>query len=129
MQDERFNTAEAVMANWVEGSVEVTRAIASQPLSYWVERFATLRGQWAPYQGLLDIAKDPQVLANDIIIEVEATNGGDPIKLIAAPVQFNKESSPVGRSPEASEHTELVLMELGIDWDRIEALKAKGAVA
>src|SRR3546814_4639675 len=30
MQDDRFNTAEALMANWVEGSVEVTRAIASQ---------------------------------------------------------------------------------------------------
>jgi crotonobetainyl-CoA:carnitine CoA-transferase CaiB-like acyl-CoA transferase len=129
MQDERFNTVEALMANWVEGSVEVTRAIASKPLSYWIDRFQTLRGQWAPYQSLEDVMKDPQVLANDIIVEVEATGGGAPIRLAAAPVQFNHEPSRPGRSPEASEHTEVVLMEFGIEWERIEQLKAIGAVA
>ncbi|CAN5208139.1 CoA transferase [soil metagenome] len=129
MQDDRFNTAEALMANWVEGSVEVTRAIASQPMTYWIEKFATLRGQLAPYLGLLEIAQDPQVLANDIIMEVEDTNGGAPIKLVAAPFQFNHEPTVTTRSPEASEHTEVVLMEMGIEWDRIEALKAIGAIA
>ena len=117
------------MANWVDGSVEVTRAIASQPMSYWLERFKTLRGQWAPYQTLDEIALDPQALANDMIIDVEATDGGAPIKLAAGPVQFNHEATEAGRSPEAAEHTEMVLLELGIEWDRIEALKASGAVA
>lgn len=129
MQDDRFNTAEALMANWVEGSVEVTRAIAAQPMTYWISRFATLRGQWAPYLGLMEIAQDPQVLANDIIIEVEATSGGNPIRLVAAPVQFNHERTQTTRAPEASEHTEVVLMEMGVEWDRIESLKAIGAIA
>ena len=129
MGDERFNTAEALMANWVDGSVEVTRAIAAQPLAYWKDQFQTLRGQWAPYQDLLEVAQDPQVLANDLIFEVEPADGGAPMKLIAAPVQFNHEPTVTTRAPEASEHTELVLMEMGIEWDRIEELKTARVIA
>jgi crotonobetainyl-CoA:carnitine CoA-transferase CaiB-like acyl-CoA transferase len=32
------------------------------------------------------------------------------------------------RAPETGEHTEEVLLELGLDWDEIAALKDRGAV-
>ena len=32
------------------------------------------------------------------------------------------------RAPELGEHTELILNELGIDWDEITALKESGAI-
>ena len=45
------------------------------------------------------------------------------------PVQRNGEPVETTRSPQASEHTEIVLMEMGVEWDKIEEWKAKGAIA
>src|SRR6185369_15692728 len=107
----------------------IAKAFGQKPFSYWMERLRTMKGQWAAYQNSLEVAQDQQVLANDMIYEVESSDGGRPIKLVANPVQFNHQAATNVRGPEANEHTELFLLEMGIDWDRIEDLKSKGAIA
>lgn len=128
-RDPRFATAEAIMANTPAAHSAVVAAIAAKPYAYWIERLKTMRGQWAPYQTIHDVAKDEQVAANGYILEVESADGGAPIRLVANPVQFDRQPADNTRAPEASEHTELFLMDMGLSWERIEELKARGAVA
>lgn len=129
--DPRFATDTEIMKpeNARAANELVAAAFKEKPFQYWLNALKTLRGQWAPYQTVYDVGSDEQVLANDLIFEVESADGGPPIRLVANPVQFDHAKVETTRAPEASEHTELILMELGIDWDRIEELKQKGAVA
>src|ERR1700729_2027717 len=127
--DPRFADVLPLIQNADAAAELITEAIVAKPFEYWRQHLKTMKGQWAPFQSLIDLADDEQAIANDMIVEVEANDGGAPFKVGRGPVQFNHEPLETTRAPQASEHTELVLMELGMDWDRIEALKDSGAIA
>jgi crotonobetainyl-CoA:carnitine CoA-transferase CaiB-like acyl-CoA transferase len=127
--DPRFSDPRALFENAAAASALMVEAFAKQPFEYWRKHLKTYSGQWAPIQSFKDLLTDEQALANDMIIEVEGADGGEPLKLVRGPVQWNGEALETTRAPQASEHTEIVLMEMGIEWDKIEELKAKGAIA
>ncbi|NGY03979.1 CaiB/BaiF CoA transferase family protein [Solimonas terrae] len=126
--DPRFADAYKLIENAGAASDIIVKAIGSKPFAYWRQHLKTMKGQWAPIQSLLDLTTDEQALANDMLVELQGDDG-KPFKVVRGPVQFNHEPLKTTRAPQASEHTELVLMELGIEWDRIESLKAAGAIA
>jgi crotonobetainyl-CoA:carnitine CoA-transferase CaiB-like acyl-CoA transferase len=127
--DPRFKDVVALIENAGAASDILVKAFAAKPFAYWREHLKSMKGQWAPIQSFTDLLTDEQALANDMIIEVEGGDGGAPLRLVRGPVQFDGAPLKTTRSPQASEHTETFLMELGLEWDRIEDLKAKGAIA
>ncbi len=127
--DPRFSTAEAIMANWQASSDLLVKTFAQYPLAHWRERLRDLQGAWAPMQNLIELGADEQALANDMIMEVDLEDGGTPMKLVRGPVQFDHAPMRATRAPEASEHTEEVLLELGLSWEKLDELKKAGAIA
>ncbi len=127
--DPRFSDVLPLIQNADAAAALITAAIVAKPFDFWREHLKTLKGQWAPFQSLIGLTNDEQAITNDMIVEVELASGGTPFKVVRGPVQFNHEPLQTTRAPQASEHTELVLMELGMDWDRIAELKESGAIA
>lgn len=127
--DPRFSEPLKLFENAAIASGYIVDAFSRKPFEYWRRHLKTMKGQWAPIQTMRDLLTDDQTIANDMIIEVEGADGGAPLKLVRGPVQWNGEPLETTRAPQASEHTEIVLMEMGVEWDRIEELKGKGAIA
>ncbi|WP_067672902.1 CaiB/BaiF CoA transferase family protein [Nocardia miyunensis] len=120
--DPRFATAASIAEHTAEG-VEILRAaIGSRTLAEWTERLSTLAGPWAPVQDVLQVLDDPQVRANEYI-----RTAGE-LQLVSNPVQFDLTPPDLSPGPEFAAQTDEVLQELGLDWDRIIALKTVGAV-
>jgi crotonobetainyl-CoA:carnitine CoA-transferase CaiB-like acyl-CoA transferase len=125
----RFSEVLPLIQNANAAAELIAKAFVGKPFDYWRQHLKTMKGQWAPFQSLIDLATDEQAIANDMITEVELAGGGTPFKVVRGPVQFNHEPLDTTRAPQASEHTEIVLMELGMDWDHIAELKDSGAIA
>ncbi|MDG2304424.1 MAG: CoA transferase [Candidatus Binatia bacterium] len=125
--DPRFDSAEALFRNAGAASEIVAEIIGARPLSDWKRILAEGEGQWAPVQDTVELAADGQARENGYIVPVDADDGGT-YELVASPVQFDEQPPAVERAPAFAEHTDEVLLELGLDWPEILELKAAGAV-
>jgi crotonobetainyl-CoA:carnitine CoA-transferase CaiB-like acyl-CoA transferase len=125
--DPKFADAAARAQNSGECIARLDEAFGAHPLDYWKDALATFDGVWSPFQTLDELYDDVQVQANGYLPTMTAGNGDD-VQLVASPAQFDETAVSVQRAPEHGEHTELVLMDLGYDWDRIAEMKDSGAV-
>jgi crotonobetainyl-CoA:carnitine CoA-transferase CaiB-like acyl-CoA transferase len=125
--DPRFATPEAFSENADAARQVLQEIFETASLEEWRERLGPMKGQWGPFQTAEQIPSDPQVVANGHIVDVDAGDGSL-FQVVANPVQFDGEVPELRKGPEHAQHTEEVLLELGLEWDRIAALKQAGAI-
>ena len=126
--DPRFDSHEKLMENAAVGADLIRAEVAKYTLAEIKEILTGMRGQWAIVQDTMEIADDPQVVANGYLPELDYD--GYKYRLVSTPVQFDEQASMPGKSPDFNEHGDQILTELlGLDWDSVIDLKVKGVVA
>jgi len=126
--DPRFADHESLADHSGEATEILRDVFADATVDEWRMRLQDFVGQWTVVQDTLEAARDAQSVANGYL-QPSVTAGGVPFELVAAPVQFDEQPATPGRAPEFNEHGDVILEELGLDWDAVVDLKMRGVVA
>jgi crotonobetainyl-CoA:carnitine CoA-transferase CaiB-like acyl-CoA transferase len=100
---------------------------ASNTREYWVKTLRDCGIDCAPINTVLEASKDPDVIANNYIIEVEHPKVGK-IKEVGFPWKFSKFTPVAGIAPELGEHNFEILHGLGYSDTDIAQLKKEEVV-
>jgi crotonobetainyl-CoA:carnitine CoA-transferase CaiB-like acyl-CoA transferase len=127
IDDPRFVDGASRFNNREECVAIIDEVFAARTYAEWKSVLTNLSGAWAPVQMANELVDDPQVEANGYLSRVHRSDGKE-YDLVANPVQMNETADELQPAPEHGQHTEEILLELGLDWDAITAYKQAGAV-
>ena len=122
--DPRFNTDEMRLENAEQLVAVFDQIFATRPLEEWLGVFAEYDLFCCAVNRPGELADDPQVLANDYLVDFEHPTLGK-IKIPGYPVHFSEGSAgTTSAAPELGEHTDEVLSTLG-EYTRDEIAQLK----
>jgi crotonobetainyl-CoA:carnitine CoA-transferase CaiB-like acyl-CoA transferase len=127
--DERFESFRPRVIDNAAALIDILdEAFARRPADEWV-RVLNEHGIYAArVQSYADLPDDPQVVANDYLVDIQR-EGGAPLRMVATPVQMSKTPGHIrGLAPELGQHTEELLLEAGYSWEDLEELRAEGVI-
>jgi crotonobetainyl-CoA:carnitine CoA-transferase CaiB-like acyl-CoA transferase len=115
-----------------EDAAELTRclseAFARRDRDTWLERLRAEDVICAPVQSYPELARDPQVAANELLVELEHPQAGR-VRQVGVPIKLARTPGAARTTaPEHGQHTEEILLASGYGWDDLAALRAAGAI-
>lgn len=126
--DERFGDATQRFVNRRACVTELDRVFGSRTLPEWRRVLAGFSGVWSAAATFAEVCENPQVTDNGYLPTVAGTDGRA-FQVVAPPYQFDATpGTPAGPAPELGQHTEEVLLDSGLSWDEISALRDDGAL-
>jgi crotonobetainyl-CoA:carnitine CoA-transferase CaiB-like acyl-CoA transferase len=129
-QDARFATADDRRKHHIALIAALDAAIAQKTAADWMLAFASADLLASPIQTFEDLAADPQAWENDYLLKTHCSEVGREVEIRGFPVTLSETPGRVDTlGPELGQDTEIVLMEmLGMEWEKIEELKANGTI-
>jgi crotonobetainyl-CoA:carnitine CoA-transferase CaiB-like acyl-CoA transferase len=127
LEDKRFAEGHARFENRGELIDILDAEFAAYTVDEWRTKLEPLSGAWSVLQKPSELRHDQAVVANGYIPEVSAMNG-QPYIVPTNPVQYDEHQVIPTGAPEHGQHTEEILLEAGVEWEKIEQYKNDGAV-
>lgn len=104
-----FNSNAARMANRDALNARVNAVTRTRPVDHWIEAINKAGCPAGRVMGLDEVFSDPQVLAQDMVIQSER-DGRAPIKMTGFPVKLSQTPASLRQPPpELGEHTDEIL--------------------
>jgi crotonobetainyl-CoA:carnitine CoA-transferase CaiB-like acyl-CoA transferase len=126
--DARFLTNTDRMKNLAALTPLIAASLTTRTSAEWIRDFEAEGVPVGPVNRIGDMLSDPQVLAREMVVEVDHAKAGR-VKALGMPVKFSATPGSVDRAaPLLGEHTREVLEGLGYSGAAIDKLHEDGAV-
>jgi crotonobetainyl-CoA:carnitine CoA-transferase CaiB-like acyl-CoA transferase len=129
ISDPRFNSVAARAKNVRERLDLTAEILATKSSAEWLTRLEAHDVPCAPVLSRKEVLRDPQVVANQLIVESEHPHAG-PMRQPRPAARF--EATPAGlhrAAPLLGENTDEILRELGISSEAVADLRSAGVIA
>ena len=129
IDDPRFSTVAARAINLRQRLEMTAEVLATNTSAHWLSRLEANQVPSAPVLTREEVLRDPQVLANELIVESMHPHLG-PMRQPRPAARYEATPSQLRRhAPMLGEHTDEILRDLGISSDVIRDLRASGTIA
>jgi len=128
IDDPKFSTFAARSANRKELVKIFDGVFAGKTRDEWMQILQENGCIYTPVQSIPEVVEDPQLLANNYVIEIDHPTYGH-TKTIGFPWDLSETpASWRRRAPKLGEHTEEVLLEVGYSREDLAKLREEGAI-